>query len=247
MIPKIIHYCWFGGNPIPALTKKCIRSWKKFCPDYEIKLWTEENFDLNTCPVYVTEAYKSKKWAFVSDYVRLKIVYDEGGIYLDTDVELIKSIDHLLDCTAFFGFETDGGCVATGLGFGSEKGAPVLRALMDDYEGIPFIKEDGSLDLTTCPVRNTRTLYRFGLVKDGGDQTLEGGIRILPAEYLSPVVYSTGKKNITDKTVSIHHYQSSWVKKSLRTRTKITRFFKGIFGENCFVPLRKFLNLFKKR
>lgn len=246
MIPKKIHYMWFGRNPLPALTKKCIKSWKKYCPDYEIILWNEDNFDIGSCPRYVREAYECKKWAFVSDYVRLKIVHDEGGIYLDTDVELIKSIDHLLDTTAFFGFETDGGCVATGLGFGSEKGAPVLRALMADYEDIPFVKEDGSYDLTTCPVRNTRTLYRFGLVKDGGDQLLEGGVRILPSEYLSPIVYSTGKKNITKNTVSIHHYQSSWVKGSVRVRTKIVRFFKRIFGENCFVPLKKLLGLFKK-
>jgi hypothetical protein len=234
MIPKIIHYCWFGGNPIPSLTKKCIKSWKKLCPDYEIILWNESNFDISDCPIYVKQAYESKKWAFVSDYVRLKVVYDNGGIYLDTDVELIKSLDTLLSYGAFFRFESDGGCVATGLGFGAEKGNNVVRAMMDDYEGISFVKEDSSFDLTPCPVRNTRTLYRFGLKQDDSDQILDSNVRILPSEYLSPIEYSTGKKTLTENTISIHHYQSSWIKKSLRIRVKITRAVKRIFGEHCF-------------
>ena len=239
MIPKIIHYCWFGGNPIPSLTKKCIKSWKKFCPDYEIILWDESNFDIASCPVYVKEAYENKKWAFVSDYVRLKVVYDNGGIYLDTDVELIKSLDHLLCHDAFFGFESDGGCVATGLGFGAIKENSVVKAMMDDYEGIHFVKEDGTFDLVPCPVRNTRTLYRYGLKQDNSDQILDNNVRILPWEYLSPIMYSTGKKTFTENTVSIHHYQSSWIKKSLRVRVKITRFFKKIFGEHCFDLIKR--------
>ena len=119
MIPKKIHYCWFGGNPLPELAIKCLESWKKYCPDYEIIEWNETNFNLDSCE-YVREAYQAKKWAFVSDYARLKVVYDNGGIYLDTDVELIKSLDRLLKNKSFFGTETTG-VVATGLGFGAEK------------------------------------------------------------------------------------------------------------------------------
>ena len=241
MIPKKIHYCWFGGNPLPTLTKNCIKSWKKFCPDYEIILWDESNFDISACPAYVKEAYESKKWAFVSDYVRLKVIYDNGGIYLDTDVELIKRIDHLLENGAFFGFESDGGCVATGLGFGAEKGNQIVEEMMKDYDGVSFIKEDGSFDLTPCPVRNTNTLYRFGLKQDNSDQMLVGSVRILPSEYLSPILYSTGKMTLTENTVSIHHYQASWVKRSVRIRTRITRFFKKIFGEHCFDFIKRFL------
>ena len=117
-IPKVIHYCWFGGNPKPKLVQKCIHSWKKYCPDYEIIEWNESNFDISSCPLYVRQAYDVKKWAFVSDYARLKIIHTCGGIYLDTDVELIKSLDSLLEYNAFFGFE-DGKYVATGLGFGA--------------------------------------------------------------------------------------------------------------------------------
>ena len=120
MLPKKIHYCWFGGNELPDLAIKCIESWKKYCPDYEIIEWNETNFDLECCD-FVKEAYKAKKWAFVSDYARLKVVYDNGGIYLDTDVELVKSLDILLQEKCYFGEETTG-YVATGLGFGAENG-----------------------------------------------------------------------------------------------------------------------------
>ena len=131
MIPKIIHYCWFGRNPKPELAVKCIKSWKKRCPDYEIIEWNEDNFDISSCPLYVRQAYEAKKWAFVSDYVRLKVVYDEGGVYLDTDVELKKGLDALLAYDAYFGFE-DGTHVNTGLGFGAVKGAPILKEMMQD-------------------------------------------------------------------------------------------------------------------
>ena len=182
-IPKVIHYCWFGRNPLPAAAEKCIMSWREKCPEYTIVKWTEDNFDLSECPIYVQQAYRAKKWAFVTDYARLKIVYDNGGIYLDTDVELLKSLSPLLINSAFFGFE-DEAYVATGLGFGAVKGAPILMDLMKDYEGINFVKDNGEYDLMSCPVRNLHVFQRYGLVQNNKLQTLKGGIVILPTDFL---------------------------------------------------------------
>jgi len=207
-IPKVIHYCWFGGAPLPELAKQCIASWKKYCPDYILQLWTEENFDLNQCPLYVRQAYESKKWAFVTDYVRLKVVYDQGGIYLDTDVELKKSLTPLLSFGSWFGFENTQ-WVATGLGFGAGKGSSILKALMEDYENIPFVTENG-YDLMPCPQRNTRVFQALGLKPNGTLQLLQGNICILPPEFLSPICYETGISQITGNTISVHHYAGSW-------------------------------------
>ena len=217
MIPKIIHYCWFGGNPKTMLIKKCIKSWKKYCPDYEIIEWNESNFDLNCCD-YVKEAYESKKWAFVTDYARLKIINDNGGIYLDTDVELLKPLDKFLKYDSFFGYE-DKKHIATGLGFGSIKNNPILRALMNDYENIKFIKDDNSYDLTSCPVRNTATLEKLGLVRNGETFLLNNNA-FFSAEYFSPIDYTSGYKNITDNTVSIHWFNASWQSKETKAKHK---------------------------
>lgn len=208
-IPKTIHYCWFGHNPKPKLALKCMKSWKKYCPDYEIIEWNEDNFDISACPLYVRQAYEAKKWAFVTDYVRLKVVYEHGGIYLDTDVELCKKLDQLLIYGAFFGFE-DGIHVATGLGFGAEKGAQILLEMMQDYETIPFVLPDGTYDTKTCPVRNTEVLKRHGLVQNDTRQVLEEDVLILPSEYLCPLSYCTGKGKATKETISIHWFSASW-------------------------------------
>jgi len=213
-IPKVIHYCWFGGNPLPADVQRCIESWKKYCPDYEIRRWDESNFDC-TQNLYARQALKAKKWAFASDYARLKIVYDEGGIYLDTDVELLRPLDDLLELPGFMGFEPSypGGAfpcvVATGLGFGAQKGNAVVGALLHDYDGIPFYREDGKQDITPCPERNTATLVKLGLVPDNRRQTV-GGVEIFPSDYFCPMNYMTGETNITENTYSIHLYQMSW-------------------------------------
>ena len=212
-IPKIIHYCWFGRNPKPRLAEKCILSWKKFCPDYEIMEWNEDNFDLSAAPLYVRQAYEAKKWAFVTDYVRLKVVYDNGGIYMDTDVELLKAPDALLDHQAYFGYETQE-LVTTGLGFGAEKKAPIIREMMDLYQDIPFLLSDGSYDLTPCPRRNSQVLRKAGLRSDGSKQILPGNILILPRDYFCPLDYLTGKCRTTPNTVSIHWYSSSWFTKA---------------------------------
>ena len=217
MIPKTIHYCWFGHNPKPKLALKCIKSWKMRCPDYEIIEWNEDNFDISSCPLYVRQAYEAKKWAFVTDYVRLKVVFDHGGIYMDTDVELKKPLDALLGYQGYFGFE-DGVHIATGLGFGAVKGLPILQEIMDDYEDIPFIREDGSFDTETCPCRNTKVIVRHGLKLDNSKQVLDDDILILPSECLCPVSYFDGSKNITENTISVHWFHASWQSDELRRK-----------------------------
>jgi hypothetical protein len=169
----------------------------------------------------VREAYDAKKWAFVSDYVRLKVIYDNGGIYLDTDVELIKPIDTLLDNKGFMGFD-EKGIVATGLGLGAEKGNEIIAEFLKDYDDIPFILPDGSFDLTPCPDRNTETLKRLGMDTKNTSQTFMD-ITFLPDEYLCPMDYYTGKKTITKNTYSIHHYSASWTSSVTKRTTRIKR------------------------
>ena len=209
MIPKTIHYCWFGGNPKPKLTQKCINSWEKYCPDYTIIEWNEDNYNLDEAPLYVRQAYEQKKWAFVTDYVRLQVVYENGGIYFDTDVELVKCPDALLNKSAYFGFEGVD-YINTGLGFGAEKGSQILLELMQDYADIPFVLKDGRFDLTPCTYRNTEIFARRGMRIDGTQQVLEGNIAVLPAEYLCPVDNATRILNRTENTISIHHFDASW-------------------------------------
>lgn len=254
MIPKTIHYCWFGRNSMPDMAVKCIKSWKKYCPDYEIMEWNEDNFDITSCPLYVRQAYEAKKWAFVTDYVRLKVVHDHGGIYMDTDVELKKSLSPLLQHRAYFGFE-DGTHVATGLGFGAAQRHPILKEIMDDYDGIPFLLEDGSYDKETCPSRNTKILIRHGLRQDDSKQILDGDILILPSIYFCPLSYQTGKRKLSNKTVSIHWFDASWrtaaekayqKEKIMRERKDAikhlpNRILIGLLGKNRYGKLKKIL------
>ncbi len=212
-IPKVIHYCWFGGNPKPKLVEKCIKSWKKHCPDYEIIEWNESNFDVNCCD-YVREAYEAKKWAFVSDYARLKIVYDNGGIYLDTDVELIGSLEKFLKYDGYFGFE-DSMHIATGLGFGSVKNNTVLEVMMNDYLNIRFLQPDGTYNQTPCPQTNTLSLEKIGLKCDNTFQII-GNNAFLPSDFFNPIDYQTMKKKLTKNTVSIHWFNASWYTKEQR-------------------------------
>lgn len=210
MIPKIIHYCWFGKNPKPALAEKCIKSWKRYCSDYKLIEWNEDNFNISSAPLYVRQAYESKKWAFVTDYVRLKVVYDHGGIYMDTDVEVKKSLDSLLYHSAYFGFE-DGIHIATGLGFGAIKGHPILQELMNDYDQIPFLLDNGNFDNEPCPSRNTKIFLQHGLQQNDSKQILYNDILILPSIYLCPLSYQTGTRRFSYKTFSIHWFDASWI------------------------------------
>lgn len=207
MIPKVIHYCWFGKNPKPKMALKCIDSWKKYCPGYEIVEWNEDNFDVNS-NLYCRQAYESKKWAFATDYARLEIIYNYGGIYLDTDVELIKPLDELLDCDCFIGRQ-QGFQVNTGAGFGACKGHPLVKIMLDDYADISFLKENGEMDLYTCPHRNSQWLFENGLRADDSYQEICDA-RIYPIEYFSPKDAWTRIVTKTDNTFSIHHCGASW-------------------------------------
>ena len=238
-IPKVIHYCWFGKGEMPKLAQKCIKSWKKYCPDYEIICWNEDNFDI-TQNRYAHEAYQAKKWAFVTDYVRLKVVYEYGGIYLDTDVELLKSLDGLLENSGFLGFD-ENGIVATGLGFGAEKGNHIVGAFLQDYNETPFVLQDGSYDFTPCPDRNTAALQRLGMDTTNTSQQFMDMV-FLPKEYLCPKGLYDVFAHKTKNTYSIHHYVASWTSKT----AKRTTFFKRIFGVKLYKKLYgKFLHKFK--
>ena len=212
MIPKVIHYCWFGNNPLPEKYLSYIETWRKFCPDYEIKEWNEKNFDV-TSNDYCREAYAAGKWAFVSDYARLKIIYDNGGIYLDTDVEMIKDIRKLVkDGDGFIGFQNNEQ-ITTGLGFSAEKGNECIKTMLDMYVNCHFKSENGKLNMLPCPARNTVALKKCGLKtgkKNMNNVQYLNGITVYPVDYFNPINFDTKKSNITNNTYCIHHYSSSW-------------------------------------
>ena len=228
MIPKVIHYCWFGGNELPKSAKACIDSWRKYCPGYEIIEHNESNYDI-TKNKYMKEAYEAKKWAFVSDVARLDILYREGGIYLDTDVELLKPLDKFLSCNGFMGFE-DNKQVASGLGLGAAKGSDIIKLLLSDYENIHFVGQDGKFDLTPCPIRNTKTLTRIGLKPDGTYQEI-GGFRFYTRQVFAPIEHVSGRlKYKTKETVAIHHYDASWQTRDFHIKKRINYMFGGRVG-----------------
>lgn len=206
IIPKKIHYCWFGGGKIPDDNLRWMESWAKYCPDYEIIQWNEKNYDI-TKNLYMKQAYETKNYAYASDYARLDILYHEGGVYLDTDVELIKNLDEMLYQPAFFGWE-DGLRVATGLGFGAINNFELLKEMRDYYDTITFIKDNGKLDLTACPTFQTRVLQRYGLKKDGSYQIIKDA-SILPVTYLCGKPSYLSKSTRSQYTYAIHQFQSS--------------------------------------
>ena len=206
-IPKIIHYCWFGRKPKPPLAEKCIRSWKKFCPDYQILEWNEDNFDISTAPLYVREAYEAGRWAFVTDYVRLKAMLEMGGIYMDTDVEVIKPLDPYLHHSAFAGFEHPQR-IQTGL-LACEKDFPLFREFMEYYHTASFFREDGTQDTTTNVQILTDLCVKYGLKQDGSRQTVRD-FTVYPTEYFCPVDFDTEKLHKTKNTVVIHWFAASW-------------------------------------
>lgn len=206
-IPKKIHYCWFGKNPIPKKNMDWMESWKKYCPDYEIIRWDESNYDI-TKNAYMYEAYKAGKWGFVPDYARLDIIYRHGGIYLDTDVELIKNMDELLYQKAFSGIDGTGN-VSLGLGFGSQPEYGLLNELKAIYDSKKFVCEDGSYDLTPAPSMQRSFFDNKGFVHNGDYQVVEG-MTVYPEKVLSAKCLWTGRIHITKNTFAIHHYDASW-------------------------------------
>ena len=223
MIPKIIHYCWFGGNPMPELAQKCIASWKKYCPNYEIIEWNESNLDFSDCD-YAREAYEAKKWAFVSDYARLKIIYENGGVYFDTDVELLRPIDEILEKGAFMGCEKNNPniLVAPGLGMAAESKLEIYKEIIDFYQSIHFVDEDGNYNLTTIVKYTTKILKTHGLSDVDGIQIV-AGVRIYPMEYFCPKDFDTGMITITDNSYAIHHFDGSWLSEEEKYADKLTR------------------------
>ena len=214
MIPKIIHYCWFGRNPLPASAKKCIASWRKYLPDYEIKEWKEDNFDVNSIP-YTQQAYQAKKYAFVSDYARFWILYHYGGLYFDTDVEVVANMDEIITRGAFMGIEKgaffDGKpMVAPGLGLGVDSGHPFYERMLEVYNDLNFKKSDGTFDTATIVTYTTKELYANGM-KPSDDMQEVNGIWIYPTDYFCPMDSTTGIITKTRRTVSIHHYDCSWI------------------------------------
>lgn len=207
-IPKTIHYCWFGKKEIPAQYKKWMDSWKKYCPDYQIIEWNESNYDVHKNR-YISEAYEKEKWAFVSDYVRIDVVNEYGGVYFDTDIELLKNIDELLMNDTFCSFESPD-YVAFGLGFGAVKENRILAEIKKYYDSTSFILEDGTFNLKTCPVIQTEVMKRYGLKCDGTFQIVDG-MTVLPSRILcgmSPHSFRVEKNPVC--TYAIHHYAASW-------------------------------------
>lgn len=226
MIPKIIHYVWFGQQPYPELAERCITSWKKYCPDYEFKLWNEKTFTNESQNQYCHEALEHKKWAFASDYVRLWALYTYGGIYLDTDVELLGSLDDLLSGKrAVFGFEDD--ChVSTGI-IAAEKQADVILHLLKLYDKKQFLLPDGRYDLSTNVELITDALCTKGLILNGEQQSFQG-VTVYPSDFFSPKDSVTRKLSITGNTKAIHYFDGSWCSEEERdlllARDKLTSF-----------------------
>ncbi len=246
MIPKVIHYCWFGRNPLPKSAIKCINSWRKFFPGYEIKQWNEDNFDVNIIP-YTTEAYKAKKYAFVSDYARMWILYHYGGIYFDTDVEVIKPMDDIIAKGPFMGIEVDSPnqntapLVAPGLGLGATPKMEIYAALLGYYSKLHFLDSVGKPDNVTVVVHTTKVLQHFGLKNCNSIQNV-GGVWIFPRDYFNPLNDNTGQLSITKNTRSIHWYTKTWLKKQNPLRVWVVRKLHRYFGINSLKWLKRLFN-----
>ncbi|PJW13247.1 glycosyl transferase [Geobacillus sp. Manikaran-105] len=238
-IPRIIHYCWFGKKEKPDIVKRCIDSWKKNLSEYEIIEWNEDNFDIN-CNSYVREAYKSRKFAFISDYVRVYALYNLGGIYLDTDVEVLKSFDDLLHHDSFWGFE-QGNYIATST-IGAAKGNKLIKIFLDSYEGKSFIKEDGSYNDLTNVAIITEMLENMGLKLNGEYQEIDGIGTFYPQTYFSPYDYINCRKFITENTYTIHHFYNSWLSPRVRFKSNIKKIASKVIGGENIARIRNLIS-----
>lgn len=244
MIPKKIHYCWFGRNPLPTKALKCIESWKKYLPEYEIIEWNEDNFDVNEIP-YTADAYAAKKYAFVSDYARFKVLYEQGGLYFDTDVEVIAPMNDVIAAGPFMGFELNPdsnskqypcGAVAAGLGLGATPGMPLYKDILEYYSKTKF----------TTGLKSVTVVYHVSeLLRAQGLQPIQGiqyvaGITIYPADWFNPFDDGTGRVHRTENTRTIHWYSKTWMDDRIRRRIPLTRFVHRIIGH-------KFTGAIKRR
>lgn len=252
MLPKKIHYCWFGRTPLPKTAQKCIASWRKYLPEYEIIEWNENNFDVNEIP-YTAQAYNAGKFAFVSDYARFKVLYEQGGIYFDTDVEVIKPMNEIMERGPFMGVEV-GICndkryrkyqhslVAPGLGIAAVPGMDFYKRVLDHYANIQFGTNADEYNTTTVGEHVTSLLQSYGY-KTSKEIQLVNGIYIYPPDWFNPLDDATGKLRITKNTVSIHWYTKSWLDNQSTLRIAASRIFHRIFGVNALAEIRRFCNI----
>lgn len=253
MIPKTIHYCWFGGKPLSELALKCIESWKKFCPDYEIMRWDESNFDFASCD-YAREAYAAKKYAFVSDYARLKVLVDHGGVYMDTDVEVINPLDKFMSEHAFSGFESQT-MIPTGI-IACEKGFAMFAEMLREYDTRHFILSDGSIDLTTNVTAITNYCSLHGFIPNNTKQTING-FTLYPKDYFCPKTIEVSpegilsfKMEMTENTCTIHHFAGSWLPKQtlwLKFKRRIQRLIGKKLTEKILAVKRFFRRILIRR
>lgn len=244
MIPKIIHYCWFGGKPLSDDTKKYILTWKKYCSDYEIIEWNENNFDIYQNQ-YCKEAYKAKKWAFVSDYARLKILYDYGGIYLDTDVEVCKSFNDLLNLDFYSCYENDK--ISTAV-LGAKKKDWYIEMLLNDYNNRSFITVSGEYDYTTNVQRISDITYKkFNLIKCDNYDLITNNHVIFTSDYFNPKDVFSGKISKTKNTYAIHHYEGSWQSRTQKNKMILRRLLTNILSEKFVLDLIKIKNIILKK
>jgi hypothetical protein len=248
MIIKKIHYCWFGRGTLPSLAQKCIDSWKKYCPDYEIIEWNEDNFDININR-YVKEAYEANKYAFVTDYVRLHVLYNVGGIYMDTDVEVKQSLDQFLVHLAFAGVESDE-YIGTGI-IGATKNHPWIGKLLNEYNNRHFILSNGEMDITNNVGRVTRlTIECYGWLPQNKHQELKDGVNIYPFNTFCSKNWQTRRVMITEQTFTVHHFSGSWLPEvdriKMEYKNKLKRIITNVLGEKGFKILLVIKNSIRK-
>ncbi|QNO18931.1 glycosyltransferase family 32 protein [Caproicibacterium amylolyticum] len=208
VIPQVIHCCWFGGKPLTPLAQKCIESWNKYLPEYPIITWNEKTFDVDSVP-FTQEAYNCKKYAFVSDYVRLWALYHYGGIYMDTDVEVISDLDKFMNFQAFSGFEQDN-YMPTGI-MAAVPHHPWIHCMLEHYRGRSFFNPDGTMDLKPNVIFMTELAEKeFGLKRGNELQILKDDVHIFPNDYFCPMVWETREIKLTPNTHTIHHFAYSW-------------------------------------
>jgi mannosyltransferase OCH1-like enzyme len=250
-IPRIIHYCWFGGKPLPPLAKKCVISWKKYLPGYKIMRWDENTFDVNAHP-FTKEALESKKWAFITDYVRLYVLHEIGGVYLDSDVEITKPIDKFLVHAAFSSFESPFH-IPTGL-MASAKGNSWINTLLRYYDGKHFVDKDGNPELiTNTDIITKISKDKFNLEINNTYQILPGDIHIYPSDYFCPMNWEIQKIEPTENSYALHHFAGSWIEgkekeKYIKFRKRLGKKLQNIIGGSFYetfanITWRKFLKL----
>lgn len=243
MIPKIIHYCWFGGKPLPEDVKRYISTWHTWCPDYKIQRWDEHNFDI-TQNQYCKEAYEAKKWAFVTDYVRLKVLYEYGGFYMDTDVEVCRSLNDLRQYNALSGFESKTR-IQTGT-MGACQNSDWISFLLTYYDQAHFKLEDGSYNLITNVETITKmTTAKYNIRLDGSFQIFGDNNVLFPFEVLCAKNLTTGKIVKTDNTYTIHHFAGSWVSPVGKIRHKVKNILAMIIGETMTDKLSDIYKMYK--